>query len=68
MQLISARLVATRPAGRIHDHIVILSHDILSQKRLDNGKLGGSNIKSINIGSQAGERFLSVERISTAKS
>jgi hypothetical protein len=33
----------------------------LSQKRLDNGKLGGSNIESINIGSQAGERFLSVE-------
>ena len=55
MQVTTAGVVATNPAGKVHDHIIIPSFIFQPprSRHLDNSKLGGSNIKSINIGGQA---------------
>jgi hypothetical protein len=60
MQVTIAGVVATNPAGKVHNHIEIPTFIIQPprSRHLDNSKLSGSNIESINIGGQASEGLL----------
>jgi hypothetical protein len=55
MQVSTAGVVATNPAGKVHNHIISPTFIVQPprSRHSDNGKLRGGNIKSINIGGQA---------------
>lgn len=60
MQVTTAGDITTNPVGKAHNHIIIPSFIVppARSRHLDNSKLGGSNIKSINIGGQARKGLL----------